>query len=352
MKKKWASIILLLVLGSLMVTLPNVGIVKAQNTIYIRADGSIEGTGKIQRNGNTYTVTGDIDGGVVVEKDGIILDGAGYVVRGTGVEHSSGISLKVRSNITVSNFRIESFYYGVIMLPNYISLGVPDGESSNNMITENTITGCTIGITLFESSNNNIIGNTLKNSTYGIQIVESSYNVIDFGYNNVSENNITNNINGIWIERSSNNTIFGNTIINNSDIGIFLNGAGYNNIIGNNITKNGRGILVTILISYNNIIHHNNFVNNTDHVETDDSHDIWDNGFEGNYWSDYNGIDNNGDGIGDTSYIIDENNQDNYPLMNPVDISLIPEFPSWIILPLFLVVTLLAIVLKKKLSWI
>jgi nitrous oxidase accessory protein NosD len=37
---------------------------------------------------------------------------------------------------------------------------------------------------------------------------------------------------------------------------------------------------------------------------------------KGNYWSDYTGIDNDGDGFGDTPYIIDANNQDNYPLMN------------------------------------
>jgi hypothetical protein len=35
--------------------------------------------------------------------------------------------------------------------------------------------------------------------------------------------------------------------------------------------------------------------------------------------------DSNDDGKGDTPYIIDENNRDNYPLMNPV---VIPEFPE------------------------
>lgn len=44
---------------------------------------------------------------------------------------------------------------------------------------------------------------------------------------------------------------------------------------------------------------------------------VWDSGSEGNYWSDYNGTDSDGDGIGDTPYIIDSNNVDNYPLMNP-----------------------------------
>jgi nitrous oxidase accessory protein NosD len=46
-----------------------------------------------------------------------------------------------------------------------------------------------------------------------------------------------------------------------------------------------------------------------------DSHNAWDNGLEGNYWSNYNGGDSNGDGIGDTPYIIDQDNQDNYPLI-------------------------------------
>lgn len=48
--------------------------------------------------------------------------------------------------------------------------------------------------------------------------------------------------------------------------------------------------------------------------------DFWDNGEEGNYWADYNGTDANRDGVGDTPYVIDGANVDNYPLMFPFDI--------------------------------
>jgi len=79
-------------------------------------------------------------------------------------------------------------------------------------------------------------------------------------------------------------------------------------------------------------IFHNNFVNNRYQVNTLGSYetDYYDNGEEGNYWDDYQGKDANGDGIGDTAYVIDENRSDRYPLIAPFDVdSVVVELPEW-----------------------
>jgi parallel beta-helix repeat protein len=269
-------------------------------SIYIRADGSVEGTDKTQRDGDVYTLIFDISGSIVVERDNVVLDGAGYRLKGDGNEN--GIIFNDINNNTVKDLKLSSFNIGIVVM-----------GSNGNKILEITITDNFRGLDLTASEDNTVSGNYIANNNDGIALENM--------YNNIIENTITNNTN----------------------IGIFLNGAGYNNIIGNNITNNGRGILVSIC--YNNTIYHNNFINNTNHVETDNSNDIWDNGEEGNYWDNYTGLDSDGDSIGDTPYIIDENSQDNYPLIN-----VIPEVPSLIfVLPLIVVVSVgLLVYLKKR----
>ena len=59
---KKAVFIVVLILTSILVVFPNIETVKANETIYIAADGSVQGTNKIQREGNVYTFTDDIVG--------------------------------------------------------------------------------------------------------------------------------------------------------------------------------------------------------------------------------------------------------------------------------------------------
>ena len=90
MKKLPAGCVLLLSLSMLLVTAPIIGSVEANGSIYIRADGKIEGTNLIHRNENIYTFTGNINDSIVVERDNIVVDGSGCGLLGTGI--GTGIS--------------------------------------------------------------------------------------------------------------------------------------------------------------------------------------------------------------------------------------------------------------------
>lgn len=71
-----------------------------------------------------------------------------------------------------------------------------------------------------------------------------------------------------------------------------------------------------------NIFYHNNFINSlVGHATVvDTANNIYYNSAinEGNYWDDYNGVDEDPkDGIGDIPYIIENDNNDMCPLMSP-----------------------------------
>ena len=205
-----------------------------------------------------------------------------------------------------------------------------------------TIRGSTHGINLDDCDNITLDGNIVTgNMQFGIFLVDSR-NII------ISDNMILNNGDrGVYLRYSSYNTVSGNTVSIHSEYGIFLfhsdnnvisdntvsnNWYGFyfdspraNSIIGNTITNNDLGIV--FITCNNNIISHNNFINNTIQVTGLFSSNVWDNGYPsgGNYWSGYADVDQyNGplqnetgsDGIWDHPYVIDEDNQDNYPLVD------------------------------------
>jgi len=225
-------------------------------TIYIRSDGTVEGTDLIEISNNTYTFLNDISGSIVVSKDFITIDGSGYALKGTDDPSQRGISLSNRKNVTVTNMVIMNYHIG-------ISCG---GSASNITILNNYISSCGIGIEFLGSSNNLVKYNTFKNNDIDIAINYAQ------GNNFITQNNLNNYVQ-VWM--SDQPTI------------------------------------------------------------------------DMNYWADYNGTDSDGDGIGDSPYFYHDILQDNNPLIEPV--SVIPEFPSLIILPLFVIATiLLTLVYFKK----
>lgn len=115
---------------------------------------------------------------------------------------------------------------------------------------------------------------------------------------------------GLQLIQSNNSRIFNNVIINSSYAGIKISESNNNLFYENTIQNNFVGLWGSS--SPSNIIYHNNFVNNKNQLKIFNSPMIWDDGAEGNYWSDYNGLDENMDGIGDLKYSLAG---DCYPLM-------------------------------------
>jgi len=251
--------------------------------------------------GDTINIpSGKYYGNIVIDKS-INLIGENKnttIIKGNGSQDVLYISV---DNVNISGFTIQNSNHGIKIYSNYSSF-------TNNIITDNKE-----GIYFYYSSNNIISGNTINsNNNSGIYLRYLSNNNII--YNNIIKDNWW----GISIyDYSSNNTISGNTLDNNN-YGIYFVWAGSNVISGNTIKNNGDGI--EFYHSSSNIIYHNNLINNTQNAN-DTGINTWYNTIlkEGNYWDDYLGIDNNGDGIGDTPYQIPGgDNKDNYPLMNPV----------------------------------
>jgi parallel beta-helix repeat protein len=168
--------------------------VNASGTIYIRANGMVEPEeAPVSSVDNiTYTLTGNIIDSIVVERDNILVDGAGYTVQGIG--NGNGISLDGRRNVTIQDVEIISFWDGVYLY-----------GSSNNRICRNRITANTyIGISLSHSSNNSIVGNNITAvNGYGIYLDYSSNN-------NITENMFTRV--GLFVTASYGNAVEGNVV--------------------------------------------------------------------------------------------------------------------------------------------
>ena len=333
---------------------------------------------------------------VLVEHDGVVVEKLTLKAAYDSGPHGRGVHLFQVKGCNVSDCNFVS-YVGVWLY-----------EASDNTVENNHIDGTkagmppVIGIKLQHSDDNRIVGNNVLEYSYGfgISLESSDRNVL-------AENQLLNNYEGIWVKDSndnsvtdntvavtmdvflrladnvmlgcygvrlydaSNNSVTGNSFVdcpkgvriwssscynvveNNSIIGSryvgieLVEDANHNQIIANNLVDNEVG--ANIANSSNNLVYGNNFTDNEVMVSSSsaDGSNFFDDGAEGNYWSNYNGTDTDGDGIGDTPYVIDENDQDNYPLTNP---AIIPEFPHWTIIPLFLAVTLVGVLAKKKFS--
>ncbi|TET58243.1 hypothetical protein E3J51_01285 [Candidatus Bathyarchaeota archaeon] len=247
--------------------------IEASSTIYIRADGTIDPPHpNITRTVDVYTLVGDVADEVVVEKSGIVIDGNGSILQGSGVWLSKGFSLINVSNVTIHNVTITNFHRGVYLNSSFDNVlsgnnvtgiayhGIFLLDSANNTITGNLVEECDEGIRLENSHNNTISGNTITNQDYnGVIIIRSSHNLVND--NQISDNHASFALaNAINVHTSSSNKLYGNNITDN-DAGIRTHDCNNTMIVGNNLTALAwRGIEI---IDSNNVSLRDNWIEDT-----------------------------------------------------------------------------------------
>ncbi|PVX26218.1 MAG: hypothetical protein CW691_02095 [Candidatus Bathyarchaeum sp.] len=189
-------------------------------------------------------------------------------------------------------------------------------------ITKNKIINNPIGIEASSSSHSIFNQNYFLRNTVSIELNGGSNGSY---FNNISGNEILKGNTGISVMYSHNNSISENKIEGCNERGIFLLYSNYNSFFANSVV-NSKDVAIALLHSSLNVFSKNDFVRNTQINDGGwlmppynvSSINIWDFAGQCNYWSDYNETDSDYDGIGDKPYIIDDNNQDNYPLIEPI----------------------------------
>jgi nitrous oxidase accessory protein len=278
----------------------------------------------------------------------IVVDTDGAIVRNLHLTHSGeshndiDAGVQVRGNFNViSDNVIDDCLFGVdlqqsdsnIVRRNRISskpfeLGTRGDAirlwySFHNKVTDNTISDSRDTVVWY-SANNTISRNTTFDSRYSLHFMYSRYNLVE-------DNRYYNNTVGVFLMYSDGVVLRNNYIAHASGatgVGIGFKETSDVTVEGNKILYCASGLYVDVspfqpdtinkfsdnLIAYNGIgvrflndwkgneFRENRFIDNLTQVVVSSGKTANRNLWEGNYWSDYEGFDKDGDGVGDTAY--------------------------------------------------
>jgi nitrous oxidase accessory protein len=225
--------------------------------------------------------------------------------------YENSITINV-NDVTFSNLTINNNGGSIVV------------TGDGTQIIGNNIAGISEGraVLIVNGCHNNITGNIIESSrslamngsyNFVAQNVLSRINLGHFNSSTITNNTIYNTIGGSMC----NQNVFSKNLVS-----IYTS---FSNSSNNVFTENSFGSLITITLTntVNNTFYHNLFGRGGEeavHLRNASNFNFWDNGVEGNFWTDYNGSDADGDGVGDVPYVVDANNVDRYPLMEPYDI--------------------------------
>lgn len=213
--------------------------------------------------------------------------------------------------------------YDSVFTDNIIALGGYGGYGWQMTVERSIFERNTYAVT---SADKRILNSIFKNNDYGLYATEriSVYSSI------LTENQVA-----LYGGRGE----VENCEISKNNIGVQSFFEGFT-LSQNTIKYNDVGVILGRYDTSSSPVYLNNFINNAIQVQNPAyttfnspekiTYTYYGNTYTnylGNYWSDYSGSDVDGDGIGDTPYIIDSK-KDNYPLMKPFENYLAPPPPT------------------------
>ncbi len=268
----------------------------------------------------------------------------GFELRGSGGEpdqdHSGVIAAAPR--VTVESNRLTDVLFGIFVsqAPDAVVRGNEitskaefeigrKGDairlwSSPRTLVENNHVYNARDVVIWYSSGVLVRGNTVERGRYGIHLMYCDGSRIErnmildnsVGIYTMYSNDITlreNLIRGqrgpsgyaLGFKDSDNVEVGGNVLVDNR-AGMYIDGMpfspqGYGRIRDNIIAFNDVAAILLPAVR-GNTIEHNTFWENVQQVAVQGGGSLGANKFQGNYWSDYAGVDMNGDGIGDVPY--------------------------------------------------
>ncbi len=265
------------------------------------------------------------------------------VINGNG----SGVVLMILAGrVIINGFTVRDGDYGVLighLFDNGVRIGSSDSITHVTLRDMIVTLNKTHGVCSWGTGGHHIIENCIISFNAGMdgihvhQVSKSTIRNCEVFANGKA---------GLTVGWSWHVVVEGNKIYHNPFIGLSVDSCYYATIKNNLISANERGMYFhyisrrstvkeNIVFGSNlglsidcsptwigageNIFYHNDFIGNQEQIYHTIKNQIWDNGYPsgGNYWSDYEGQDQDDDGIGDAPHEMAEGAKDNFPLVKP-----------------------------------